>query len=420
VLAKITYAGSNNTSYPQAEKDLEQLAELEVSDKQVRRVCKRIGAERVAERDAQVTAYQALPLTERKAAPPGVTAPEVAAVGVDGGRLQIFERPQGPATPASTPPPDPGDRTVPEAEEDDAEPERGRHWREDKIGVFLSMNSQESEHDPCPTIPASFLNPARMTQLVRELKKRAPPQEEAAAATPAAGVDADDATAWEPPEVRSKRVVATRRSWPQFGPMVAAAAWAQGFFAARRKAFLGDGSDNNWTLWRDFFSSFVPILDFIHALSYVFAAALAGRSFKEGWAIYERWIQGLWSGTPEKIIVELAARQAELGVPGTDEPAGSPRQVVTKALTYLQNNQERMRYARYRQQGLPITSSYVESTIKQINHRVKGTEKFWNEQGAEQILQLRADYLSDGEVMTGHWQRREAQQTGQTRGRHVT
>ena len=53
----------------------------------------------------------------------------------------------------------------------------------------------------------------------------------------------------------------------------------------------------------------------------------------------------------------------------------------------------------------------------QINYRVKGTEKFWNEAGAEEILQLRADYLSDGEVMEAYWQNREATQIGQTRGR---
>ena len=47
---------------------------------------------------------------------------------------------------------------------------------------------------------------------------------------------------------------------------------------------MGDGSANNWKLQRRFFGSFVPILDFIHALSYVFAAALAGRRFAAGWA----------------------------------------------------------------------------------------------------------------------------------------
>ena len=58
-----------------------------------------------------------------------------------------------------------------------------------------------------------------------------------------------------------------------------------------------------------------------------------------------------------------------------------------------------MKYAEYRKQGVPVVSSLVESMVKQINRRVKGTEKFWGEEGAEAILSLRADYLSDGEIM---------------------
>src|SRR5262249_5685376 len=157
------------------------------------------------------------------------------------------------------------------------------------------------------------------------------------------------------------------------------AAWTLGFFAAGRRAFVADGAENNWTLHRQLFSSFVPILDFIHGLSYVFASALAGRGFQEGWAGYERWSQWVCVGAVGRVIAELAVRQAELGSPAPDEPAGSPWAVVARALTYLQNNKERMRYAEYRRQGLPITSSYVESAVKQINYRVKGTEKFWNE-----------------------------------------
>ena len=34
-------------------------------------------------------------------------------------------------------------------------------------------------------------------------------------------------------------------------------------------------------------------------------------------------------------------------------------------------------------------TSAVESVIKMINRRVKGSEKFWSEPGAEAILQLR-------------------------------
>ena len=87
--------------------------------------------------------------------------------------------------------------------------------------------------------------------------------------------------------------------------------------------------------------------------------------------------------------------------------------MVQDALTYLSNHGEKMRYADYRRQGLPLMSSHVESTIKQINYRVKGTEKFWTERGAEAILQLRADYLSDDEPMEDFWQRRQAAATGQ-------
>src|SRR5262249_3945276 len=156
---------------------------------------------------------------------------------VDGGRLQIFERPPGAAAapPKATPverlpepdgvmaatvveplpkpdvvtvatgasaavPASPGpepasweaeDGKVPAAaagvatapaaggEEEDEE-RQGKFWREDKIGLLLTLQSEASAHDPCPQIPKTFLNPAHMSQLVRELKKRAPPQEEAA------------------------------------------------------------------------------------------------------------------------------------------------------------------------------------------------------------------------------------------------
>ncbi len=54
-----------------------------------------------------------------------------------------------------------------------------------------------------------------------------------------------------------------------------------------------------------------------------------------------------------------------------------------------------MDYPRYRQEGLPWTSSHVESTVKLFNRRVKGTEKSWGEAGAEEILQLRAAFLSE-------------------------
>ena len=53
-----------------------------------------------------------------------------------------------------------------------------------------------------------------------------------------------------------------------------------------------------------------------------------------------------------------------------------------------------------------------------MNQRVKGTEKFWSEDGAEGILQLRADYLSDDKPMDAFWKNRQVQETGQRRYRN--
>jgi hypothetical protein len=61
-----------------------------------------------------------------------------------------------------------------------------------------------------------------------------------------------------------------------------------------------------------------------------------------------------------------------------------------------------MSYAEYRRRGLPITSSYVESTIKQLNRRLKGTEKFWSA-GAESMLALAADNLSATDPLKTFW-----------------
>jgi hypothetical protein len=291
---KIVYAGVTNTSFVAGSEDLANLAEADVPPKQVERLTKGIGLERCAERDRAVAAYLALPLVQRKAAPPGVTPPELAVVGTDGGRMQILNRiGQGSAdaeAPAQAPPaqleaaaaaaaPAPTKAEEPLADENPLR--RGRYWREDKVGLLMAMESQVVGIDPCPDIPEGFLDPTRMGKLVRELGKGVPLAEDPAGqAEDPEGVGevlAEAGPVWKPPTVEHKRLVASRRPWEEFGPLVATAAWEMGLYAAPRRAFIGDGAENNWAVWRSYFGSFVPILDFIHALSYVYAAAHAGR-----------------------------------------------------------------------------------------------------------------------------------------------
>src|SRR5512135_299828 len=108
------------------------------------------------------------------------------------------------------------------------------------------------------------------------------------------------------PANRGSRI--SRRPWiirsagePEFGPMMHQAAWGRNFLGASRQVFLGAGLAVNWTIQRRHFGSFTPILDAVHALSYVFAAAFAGRAQADGAEVYKRWIQAVWSGQVAQI-----------------------------------------------------------------------------------------------------------------------
>jgi hypothetical protein len=389
VLQKMVYAGTNASSFKQASKDLKHEAELEISEQRIMRATKRIGHERVEEREAAVEAWESLSIPQQRQSPPKVAPPSVACVEMDGGRIQIRDR-------QST------------AKETAEERRKGRFWRETKVGCLWSAASEVFPSDPSPLIPAIFVDSGKMREIVGEIKGFA--GEADVTGTP-------QHTAREErkgrPQPLAREVVATRENVELFGKQLAAAAWALGFAAAPRKAFLGDGSETNWSVWRRHFSHFTPILDFVHALCYVYAAAMAGRSFAEAWPIYVQWAQWTWSGKVPLVLAALQERLAALGPPGENDAEDSLRRRVAESLRYLQNQQSRMRYDEYRRQGLPITSCHIESTIKQINRRVKGSEKFWSEGGAEALLQLAADYLSESDPLTPYWACRQAVARGQ-------
>ena len=396
LVEKLTYLGTKLPSFRDAHEALDRLLRTQISLKRVERQTERIGAERVIQREAEIAAWNDLPLVQRDQAPSGVKAPEVAAVLADGGRLQLCQENLD--------------------ARDDGSSKKKSHWHEYKAGVMQTLKSVASTDDPCRAVPEVYLRPEKIDQLAREittLAARAEPLEPTATDSVAAA-SAEPITGYAPPQVVDRDVIATRRDSRAFGRQLAARAWSLGLFAAKRKAFLGDGSSWIWTEWERFFRAFgfVPILDFIHALTRVYAAALAGHEQATGWKIYERWITWVWRGEVTQVIAQLAARQQTLGLPTTDDGDTHPRRIVSETLTYLQNQQSRMNSPEYRKQGLPITSAHMESTVKQINRRIKGSEKYWSETGAEDLLQLTADHLSTSQPMTAFWHTRPQNQPG--------
>lgn len=379
-------------SFEAARDSIAETLEIELTTKRVERLAERIGGRRVAEREADRAAWEAQPLLAKLAAPPGVKAPEVVCVSCDGGRIQRC----------------------------DLSEQAKSHWCETKIGALMELQPHLPDGDPCPEVPDKFLELGRVDELTRGIKRTAPKgnvfQRAEGDENPPSGPlpPPREAIVLESPRISSRDVVASLADSTGFGKLLAASAWRLGFTQALLKAFVADGQASNWTIWEQHFKhlEFVPILDFIHALTYVYSAALAGRGPREGWPVYVRWITCVWSGQVSRVIAELAERSAELGSPPPDASEGDPRLLVSGTLTYLRNQQSRMNYPDYRKLGLPITSSPIESTVKQINYRLKGSEKFWSRNGAEALLQLRAEQLSDTAPLEAYWTRRIRQTSG--------
>jgi hypothetical protein len=75
---------------------------------------------------------------------------------------------------------------------------------------------------------------------------------------------------------------------------------------------------------------------------------------------------------------------------------GEAQAILQEHLTYIENNKDRMRYARLRRLGLPIGSGVTESTAKNVvNMRTKRSGQRWSIAGLRGVLTLRALLKSD-------------------------
>jgi hypothetical protein len=226
-------------------------------------------------------------------------------------------------------------------------------------------------------------------------------------ARPLAAPASSEERAW-PPQRKDRTCIASLANSRTFGKMVAAEVYARGFLKAVDRAFLGDGLAYNWKIQEQWLKDFTPILDFVHPLSYLYAAAgVLSANEAQRWERYVRWMTASWQGRVSEVLTELRQEQAglhrRLGEPEGKMSANDSREVLRRTVNYLSNNASRMDYPKYRQRGLPVTSAAVESLIKEFNYRVKGTERFWNRpEGGEAILQVRAAVLSEDGRLEKH------------------
>lgn len=363
LVQRIVYAAAETRSFARAAVVLEQVGGNQVSAKTIERLTKTVGNELAVLRDAE----------SREAEGWGISPeapPELAVVECDGGRIRTRAEGQGPGV-------------------------HTEKWRETKNACLLRMTHSRFEEDPHPELPRAFCDPERVAKLAENepLEGFTPPGD-----TEATCPDRQE----QKPDWRPRRLVRSCLSSMvdshEFGRPMEREARRRRFFEAPAKAFLGDGLPWNWSIQQTHFRPFVPILDFTHALSYIYGAALAMTSRADQvWSYYLALSRGCWQGRVMEVVAALHEWLAREGIDDSHPlPEGDPRQAVVDAARYLTNNQTRMDYPRYRRQGLPVTSALMESLVKEINYRVKGTEMFWNDpSGAEAILQVRAAALCD-------------------------
>lgn len=371
VLETAMFCAARDPAYKLAAETLQETAEIQISARHLRNLAVQIGGELAFARDAQTDAYFQQPLPRVLTTPSTPIA--LACVSVDGGRTQTRL--------------DGGPNGVQEP-----------HWRETKNAVLMRMTGVQFDDDPHPELPECFRDRKYMKKLLSGVGDED---------VTSADTEKSDLKSWRP-ERLFRTCLSSLCDSDSFGRMMEAEADSRGLFAARKSAFVGDGLHYNWTLQKRHFPEFVPILDFPHAIERAYEAARAvWADSNEAWTCYVNWAKACWQGRVPDMLDEMRKHQANLGRPPKECDEKDPRKVLAEAITYFQNNASRMDYPRYRREGLPLTSAYMESFVKEMNYRVKGTEKFWNDGASgEAILQLRAAKLSDDDRLRRHMRSR--------------
>jgi hypothetical protein len=163
----------------------------------------------------------------------------------------------------------------------------------------------------------------------------------------------------------------------QFGPAVWALAVAQDVPAARQSSVTADGAEWIWKLSADYFPDSVQIVDWFHATDHLAQAAHA-----------------LFPDQPKQADTWFRQRQDDLFL-GNIQPITGPLDAagLSDHSHYFHTHQRRMQYQEFRENGLPIGSGSVESTVKQFKTRLTASGMRWNRPHAQRMLLIRAAVL---------------------------
>lgn len=131
------------------------------------------------------------------------------------------------------------------------------------------------------------------------------------------------------------------------------------------------------------------VLDIYHAIQHIQLAVEAlGFQGDAGKRVFRRLRQQLYRGQNEKVTAELNTY--------FKTRKNIKKSVVKREINYFCKHATHMAYNRLREEGKPMGSGAIESTIRRvINQRLKGNGLMWKAENAEAIMVMRGVVLSD-------------------------
>lgn len=173
----------------------------------------------------------------------------------------------------------------------------------------------------------------------------------------------------------------------QFGRLLWATSLQNQVDTYEEVVFVSDGAVWIWRLVEKYYPQATQIVDWYHASQYL--TPIAETAFGTDTEQAKQWLTqtrtDLWEGQIQEVIQACRSflRRA------------SSRSFAEKAIAYYTNNEKRMDYARFRQQGYLIGSGTIESACKQIAaSRLKRSGARWTLAGVIATAKARAAWLS--------------------------
>ena len=185
----------------------------------------------------------------------------------------------------------------------------------------------------------------------------------------------------------------------RFGGRLYAEAVRRGLNEAEKVAVVGDGAPWVWNLADLHFPGAAKIVDFYHAAEHL--NGIAHLLYPEDEARRKAWFGRMRKRLKRGRVLEIISELGGLKL------GSKKKEALAKAVVYFEKNQERMRYDRFRKQGLFIGSGVVEAGCKSlIGKRLKQSGMHWTVRGANAIIALRCCLESGG--FEDYWDARRA------------